>query len=109
MPFAQIGITDKGARVGPTMIPGQMPCMECVGIRDLTILRPEKSGSLTGTLVAMVAGIAVNEVIGLVSEAKKTSRTAGRSLYINVDTLTFNFTTFEFRDGCPCREGRLPR
>jgi molybdopterin/thiamine biosynthesis adenylyltransferase len=109
VPFGQIGITDKGARVGPTMIPGRTPCMECVGIRDLTILRPEKSGSLTGTLVSMVAGIAVNEVIGLVSGAKSTSRTAGRSLYINAETLTFNFTEFEFREGCPCREGRPPR
>lgn len=103
VPFGQIGVTDKGARVGPTLIPGRTPCMECVGIRDLTVLRPEKSGSLTGTLVAMVAGIAVNEVIGLVSGAKSTSRTAGRSLYINVDTLTFNFTSFDFREGCPCR------
>ncbi|MEW9533707.1 ThiF family adenylyltransferase [Microbispora sp. NPDC049125] len=109
VPFGQIGITDKGARVGPTMIPGSTPCMECVGIRDLTILRAEKSGSLTGTLVAMVAGIAVNEVIGLVSGAKQTSRTAGRSLYINAETLTFNFTEFQFREGCLCKEGRPPR
>ncbi|HEY6795769.1 MAG TPA: ThiF family adenylyltransferase [Kineosporiaceae bacterium] len=109
VPFGQIGITDKGARVGPTMIPGVTPCMECVGIRDLTVLRAEKSGSLTGTLVAMVAGIAVNEVIGLVSGAKTTSRTAGRSLYINVETLTFDVTPFDFRADCPCREGRSSR
>ncbi|WP_147268296.1 HesA/MoeB/ThiF family protein [Spongiactinospora rosea] len=103
VPFGQIGITNKGARVGPTMIPGRTPCMECVGIRDLDVLRPETSGSLTGTLVAMVAGIAVNEVIGLVSGAKETSRTAGQSLYVNADTLTFEFTPFEFRKDCPCR------
>ncbi|QIJ62430.1 ThiF family adenylyltransferase [Streptomyces sp. JB150] len=109
VPFGQIGITNKGARVGPTMIPGRTPCMECVGIRDLDVLRPEKSGSLTGTLVSMVAGIAVNEVIGLVSGAKDTSRTAGQSLYVNAETLTFDFTPFAFRDDCPCREGRPPR
>jgi molybdopterin/thiamine biosynthesis adenylyltransferase len=109
VPFSQIGITDKGARVGPTLLPGRTPCMECIGIRDLTLLRPEKSGSLTGTLVSMVAGIVVNEVIGLVSGAKSTSRTAGRSLYINAETLTFNFTDFDFRPDCPCREGRPPR
>jgi molybdopterin/thiamine biosynthesis adenylyltransferase len=106
VPFGQIGITDKGARVGPTMIPGVTPCMECVGIRDLTVLRAEKSGSLTGTLVSMVAGIAVNEVIGLVSGAKATSRTAGSSLYINVETLTFEFTRFDVRAGCSCRDVR---
>ncbi|NLU71027.1 ThiF family adenylyltransferase [Streptomyces sp. HNM0574] len=109
VPFGQIGITNKGARVGPTMLPGRTPCMECVGIRDLKVLRPEKSGSLTGTLVAMVAGIAVNEVVGLVSGAKDTSRTAGQSLYVNAETLTFDFTPFSFRDGCPCREGRPPQ
>ncbi|MGY3205116.1 HesA/MoeB/ThiF family protein [Streptomyces sp. TE5632] len=109
VPFGQIGITDKGARVGPTMLPGRTPCMECVGIRDLDILRAEKSGSLTGTLVAMVAGIAVNEVIGLVSGAKSTSRTAGRSLYVNTETLTFDFTEFSFRPDCPCQKGRPPR
>ncbi|WP_224388953.1 ThiF family adenylyltransferase [Pseudonocardia sp. ICBG1293] len=106
VPFGQIGITNKGARVGPTMIPGRTPCMECVGIRDLEILRMEKSGSLTGTLVAMVAGIAVNEVIGLVSGAKTDSRTAGQSLYVNAETLTFEFTRFGFRDSCDCNPSR---
>ena len=109
MPFGQIGVTDKGARVGPTMLPGRTPCMECVGIRDLDIIRPEKSGSLTGTLVSMVAGIAVNEVLGLISGAKTTSRTAGQSLYVNAETLTFDFTPFSFRDDCPCRDGRPPQ
>jgi len=109
VPLGQIGITDKGARVGPTMIPGITPCMNCVGIHDLEFLRHEKSGSLTGTLVAMIAGIAVNEAIGLISGAKSTSRTAGRSLYINVEELTFNFTEFEFRDGCLCEPYRKQR
>ncbi|MGH3567670.1 MAG: HesA/MoeB/ThiF family protein [Pseudonocardia sp.] len=107
VPLTSIGATDKGARVGPTMLPGVTPCWECVGIRGFDILRDEETAALTGATVAMLAGIAVNEVLGLVSGAKP-SRTAGQSLYVNTDTLTFTFTEYDFRPGCECEAYRLP-
>jgi molybdopterin/thiamine biosynthesis adenylyltransferase len=106
VPLTSIGATDKGARVGPTMIPGRTPCWECVGIHDLDILRVEETACLTGSTVAMLAGIAVNEVIGIVSGAKQ-SRTAGCSLYVDTDRLTFTFTEYEVRDGCMCAPYRI--
>ena len=101
VPLTSIGATDKGARVGPTMIPGRTPCWDCVGIHGLDILRPEQTACLTGSTVAMLAGIAVNEVIGELSGAKPAA-TAGRSLYIDTDKLTFTFTDYTSRDDCPC-------
>lgn len=105
VPITSIGATDKGARVGPTVLPGQSPCLECIGIYDFDVLRKEQTGALTGSTVAMLAGIAVNEVIALLAGAK-TSRTVGQSLYINTDTLTFTFNEYEFRDSCVCTKYR---
>jgi molybdopterin/thiamine biosynthesis adenylyltransferase len=108
VPLTSIGATDKGARVGPTMIPGQTPCWECVGIHGLDILRAERTACLTGATVAMLAGIAVNEVLALIAGAKR-SRTAGQSLYIDTDKLTFTFNRYEYRDGCACAAWSRPR
>jgi molybdopterin/thiamine biosynthesis adenylyltransferase len=107
-PMTSIGATDKGARVGPTMLPGATPCWECAGIYDFDILRHEETASLTGSTVAMLAGIAVNEVIAILSGAKAVTRTSGQSLYINTDTLTFTFTAYDFRDDCVCAAYRGP-
>jgi molybdopterin-synthase adenylyltransferase len=101
VPLTSIGATDKGARVGPSVIPGQTPCWECVGIRGGSIRRPEQTAALTGATVAMLAGIAVNEILALISGARPL-RTAGRSLYINTDTLTFTFSDHQRKDGCVC-------
>ncbi|MGH3860694.1 HesA/MoeB/ThiF family protein, partial [Actinokineospora sp.] len=101
VPMTSIGATDKGARVGPMMIPGVTPCWECVGIYGMDILRHEETACLTGSTVAMLAGIAVNEVVGVLSGAKE-SPTAGRSLYVDTDRLTFTFTDYEARPDCPC-------
>jgi molybdopterin/thiamine biosynthesis adenylyltransferase len=101
VPLTSIGATDKGARVGPTVIPGQTPCWECVGIDGGDILRPEHTAALTGATVAMLAGIAVNEMLAVLSGARP-ARTAGRSLYIDTDALTFTFTEYSVKAGCVC-------
>lgn len=101
VPLTSIGATDRGARVGPTMIPGRTPCWDCVGIHGLDILRAEETACLTGATVAMLAGIAVNEVIGEISGAKEAA-TAGRSLYIDTGRLTFTFDSYTSRPGCAC-------
>jgi molybdopterin/thiamine biosynthesis adenylyltransferase len=106
VPLTSIGATDKGARVGPTVIPGETPCWECVGISGGDILRPEHTAALTGATVAMLAGIAVNEILAHLSGARP-PRTAGRSLYINTDMLTFTFTDYTVKDGCMCAAYRL--
>jgi molybdopterin/thiamine biosynthesis adenylyltransferase len=108
-PLTSIGATDKGARVGPTMLPGVTPCWECAGIYGFDILRHEQTAALTGSTVAMLAGIAVNEVLQLLSGAKPTTRTSGQSLYVNTDTLTFTFTEYQFRPGCVCEQYRRDR
>ncbi len=101
VPLTSIGATDKGARVGPSVIPGQTACWECVGIGGGSIRRPEHTAALTGATVAMLAGIAVNEILAQISGAHPL-RTAGRSLYINTDTLTFTFTDYQRKEGCIC-------
>jgi molybdopterin/thiamine biosynthesis adenylyltransferase len=108
-PLSSIGATDKGARVGPTMLPGVTPCWECAGIYGFDILRHEQTAALTGSTVAMLAGIAVNEVLQLLSGAKPVTRTSGQSLYVNTDALTFTFTEYEFRPGCVCEQYRRDR
>jgi molybdopterin-synthase adenylyltransferase len=108
VPLTSIGATDKGARVGPTMIPGKTPCWECVGISKLDILRTERTACLTGATVAMLAGIVVNEVLALIAGAKE-SRTAGRSLYVDTDRLTFTFNQYGYRAGCACTTWSGPR
>lgn len=101
VPLTSIGATDKGARVGPSVVPGQTACWECVGLGGADILRPEHTAALTGATVAMLAGIAVNEMLAHISGARPL-RTAGRSLYVNTDTLTFTFTDYAPKDGCVC-------
>jgi molybdopterin/thiamine biosynthesis adenylyltransferase len=108
-PLSSIGATDKGARVGPTMLPGVTPCWECAGIYGFDILRHEQTAALTGSTVAMLAGIAVNEVLQLLSGAKPSTRTSGQSLYVNTDSLTFTFTEYDFRPGCICEQYRRDR
>lgn len=102
VPLTSIGATDKGARVGPTMLPGVTPCWECAGIYGFDILRHEETAALTAATVTMLAGIAVNEVLALISGAKPVTRTSGQSLYIDTDKLTFTFTEYSFREGCVC-------
>lgn len=102
VPMTSIGATDKGARVGPTVVPGLTPCLNCIGITPFTVLRPEKATALTASTVAMMTGIAINEVISMLAGAKR-SRTMGESLYINTDTLDFTFEKYAFRDDCECR------
>jgi molybdopterin/thiamine biosynthesis adenylyltransferase len=109
VPYGNIGATDVGARVGPVMVPGVTACMDCIGIHDFDILRQEETACLTGSTVAMLAGIAVNDVIGYLSGARPTSLLGGRSLYVNTEELTFTFSDFDIREDCAtCGPYRKP-
>lgn len=105
VPMASIGVTDKGARCGPIVIPGQTSCYECVGIHDITYLRPSETAALMGTSVAMLASIMVHEVVKIITGFAE-SRLLGRSLYINTETLEFNFTDHPVVPGCYCNQYR---
>ena len=102
VPFTSIGATDKGARVGPIVVPGRSTCLECVGIYDQRYLRAEEHAALMGTTVAMLAGIMVGEIVKIITGSAP-SRLVGRSLYINTETLEFTFTEHLPRPGCRCQ------
>ena len=104
VPVASIGANDKGARVGPFVVPGQAACYECAGLTDLEYLVPEETAPLMGTTVAMLAGIMVQEIVKLLTGFTEPSL-LGRSLYIDTSTLEFTFTEHARNPKCPACSG----
>lgn len=101
VPFGSIGVTDRGARAGPVVVPGSSPCWDCVGLPDLEFVRLEETAALLGATVAMLAGILVTEMIKVVTGAAP-SALVGRSLYIDTGTLEFHYTDHPRRADCHC-------
>lgn len=105
VPVGSIGVTDFGARCGPISVPGQTPCLECVGISEQKFLMRSERAALMGTMVATLAGIMTQEIVKHITGAAP-SRLLGTSLYINTKELSFNFDTFDFRPDCSCSKLR---
>jgi len=99
VPYSSIGVTDFGARVGAIVVPYESACWECVGISDVEFLQTEESAALTGSTVAMLAGIQVNEIIKVLTGATD-SKLVGQTLYINTANLSFDFIPHERRADC---------
>jgi molybdopterin/thiamine biosynthesis adenylyltransferase len=100
VPFSSIGVTDLGARVGPTVVPGESACWRCVGISDVDFVKVEETAALTGATVVMLAGILVNEILKTLTGLAP-SPIVGRTLYINTGSLTFDFIPHERQADCP--------
>ena len=101
VPFASIGVTDYGARVGPMVLPGVTACWSCVGLPDIHFVRYGEGAALMGTTVCMLGGILVNEIVKVLT-GYAPSAIAGRSLYIDTADLTFTFNDHHPDPTCSC-------
>lgn len=101
VPVSSIGATDKGARCGPIVIPGKTSCFECIGIEDVEFLHQSNTAALMGTMVAMLASIMVHEIVKVITGSTKSSL-LGRSLYINTETMEFNYQKHPRKKNCFC-------
>jgi molybdopterin/thiamine biosynthesis adenylyltransferase len=108
VPFSSIGVLDKGARGGPIVLPGQSACFDCVGMTELPHIRWELEQPLMASTVFMLAGIMVGEIVKVITGSAP-SRLVGRSLFVNTETLEFQFTDHPSNPECRCRTtGRTP-
>lgn len=106
VPFGSIGVTDKGARVGPFVVPGKTACWECVGIPHIKVLKNHKA-PLMGTMVAMLASIATHEIVKHISGFTE-SNLLGRSLYIDTETMEFLKNDHPINSNCDCQNQSDP-
>lgn len=115
-PWISAGQIPPMIRVGPVVVPGQTPCLECqdrVFHRDFphyeALKRHRKSkptaaatlGPATGIIGSLIAMEGVHHLTGTVSPA-----TLGRALLMDLRTLQVEFEPIESDPGCECRNPR---
>jgi molybdopterin/thiamine biosynthesis adenylyltransferase/Zn-dependent protease len=99
VPYSGAGFFPQGTIVGPTVIPGESPCLAC-NAPDVQPRFDRGTGGTLAPLVAATAGLLACEVITFIGKLGQV-QTIGNMLAINAPALNFSLRGVPLNQSCP--------